>query len=143
MEKTEHAKKCVFVIDADLPVGLIANTAAVLAVSIGRNIEDLLGPDVFDASGQRHLGITTKPLPILRGTNDKLKDIRAKAVSEELSDLRVVDFSNVAQRSKDYTAYTEEISSANADELRYLGIALYGDSKIINKLTGSLPLLRF
>lgn len=65
--------KCVMVIDADLPAGLIANTAAVLALTLGKEIEGIIGPTVKDGSGHPHEGITTIPIPILKGNSQKLR----------------------------------------------------------------------
>ena len=45
--------KCVMIIDQDLPVGLIANTAAVLALTIGHRIDGIIGEDVTDAGNSR------------------------------------------------------------------------------------------
>ncbi|MGG3947964.1 DUF2000 family protein [Parageobacillus thermoglucosidasius] len=36
----------------------------------------------------------------------------------------------------------EKISTFSANDLKYLGLALYGDKKKVNKLTGSMGLLR-
>lgn len=134
--------KCVMVIDANLPTGLIANTAAVLALTLGKEIEGIIGPNVVDGSGQKHRGITTTPIPILKGDAVTIKELREKVCSDEFSDLLVVDFSNAAQTTKNYEEYTEKIVSCTANDLEYLGIALYGDKKKVNKLTGSMGLLR-
>lgn len=134
--------KCVMVIDADLPLGLIANTAAILALTLGNKIEEIIGPDVWDASGNAHTGITTTPIPILKGTGDKLKELRQKTYIEDFSDLLVVDFSNAAQTTKDYASYTQKIGTFSSDDLKYLGVAICGEQKKVNRLTGSLPLLR-
>lgn len=134
--------KCVFVIDSELPIGLISNTAAVLSLTIGKKVEGIIGPDVVDGSGQIHTGITKIPLPILKSTKEELLSLKEKLTSEEFQDLLVVDFSNAAQTTKNYEEYTEKIATYTKENLEYLGIALYGDKKKVNKLTGSLPLLR-
>ena len=59
-------EKCVMVIDEQLPVGLIANTAAILGITLGRERGEVVGHDVYDAGGNRHLGIIEFPVPILR-----------------------------------------------------------------------------
>lgn len=38
--------------------------------------------------------------------------------------------------------YREKLSAAPESALRYYGLALIGAKKLVNKLTGSLPLLR-
>ncbi|MEK5322895.1 DUF2000 domain-containing protein [Aeribacillus sp. FSL M8-0254] len=134
--------KCVMVINADLPTGLIANTAAVLALTLGKEIEGIIGPTVKDGSGHSHTGITTTPIPILKGDAKKLKELRSTLYDEEFSDLLVVDFSNAAQSTNSYEEYTDKISTFTEHDLEYLGIAIYGAKKKVNKLTGSLGLLR-
>lgn len=134
--------KCVMVIDTDLPTGLIGNTAAVLALTLGKKIEGIIGPTVKDASGHFHIGITTTPIPILKGDSLKIKELRNKLYGEEFSELLVVDFSNAAQTTKNYEEYTQKIATFSTNDLEYLGLALYGDKKKVNKLTGSMGLLR-
>ncbi|MFB6468441.1 DUF2000 domain-containing protein [Cytobacillus sp. Hz8] len=134
--------KCVMVIDSELPTGLIANTAAVLALTLGKKMEETIGPTVIDGSGNSHEGITTIPIPILKGDSLKIKELRDKGFNEEFSDLLVVDFSHIAQTTNHYEEYTQKIAAFTADDLDYLGLALYGDKKKVNKLTGSLGLLR-
>lgn len=54
----------------------------------------------------------------------------------------MVDFTDVAQASRVYEDYTRKIAVLPAEQLHYLGAALYGKRETVNKLTGSLPLLR-
>jgi hypothetical protein len=135
-------QKCVIVIDTELPLGLIANTAAVLSLTLGKHITDILGPDVSDASGNLHLGITTIPIPILKGSKESIKEIRQKVSAMNFTDLLVVDFTDAAQTTKNYEDYMNKISSTQFDDLQFLGIAIYGDKKDVTKLTGNLPLMR-
>ena len=86
------------VYDEELPLGIIANTAAVMGITLGKAIPEVVGADVRDESWHTHLGIIEFPVPILR-------------------------------RSPEST-------------LQYFGVAVCGAKKKVNKLTGSLPLLR-
>lgn len=134
-------KKCVMVIDSELPLGLIANTSAVLALTLGNKIEGIIGPAVMDGDGHTHEGITTIPIPILKGSGPLIKELW-QTISSHYPDLLLVDFSNVAQVTQNYAIYAERIASCKSPDLQYLGIAIYGNKKEVNKLTGSLPLLR-
>jgi hypothetical protein len=142
MENKEQATKCVMIINSELPLGLVTNTAAVLALTLGKRIEGIIGADVFDGSGKCHVGITTTPIPILKGNKDEIKELRDKVDTKDFSDLLIVDFSNAAQTTITYESYTEKILKSTADDLEYLGVAIYGNRKKVNKLTGSMPLLR-
>ncbi|HLW02161.1 MAG TPA: DUF2000 domain-containing protein [Ktedonobacterales bacterium] len=136
----ERSAKCVMVLDEQLPIGLAVNTAAVLALTLGSGVKALLGPDVRDGSGHVHVGITTLPIPILKADGEKLKRLWLQA--RERGDVFVVDFTDVAQTSHVYEEYTQKIAALSAEQLHYLGVALYGKKEAVNKLTGSLPLLR-
>jgi hypothetical protein len=131
----------VLVIDQDLPVGVIANTAAVLALSIGRLLPGLIGHDLEDSAGNRRHGITTAALPILKGTARSLSALRASVKPYE-PDLTVLDLISATQTTKSYADYAEQVKATPESELQYLGIALCGPGKTVSKFTGSLGLLR-
>lgn len=135
--------KIVMIIDKDLPVGLLANTAAVLGISLSKMFQqDIVGCDVQDASGNNHLGITAQTIPILSSSREKIKDIRDTLFDSTYADISVVDFSEVAQKCLEYEDYTRMLSSLPSSDMYYLGICLYGPKRKINKLTGGLSLLR-
>ena len=133
-------QKCVMVIDETLPAGIAANTACIMGITLGRHIPEAVGPDVLDKDGRTHLGIVAVPVPILKASADKINDIREQLYAPEFSDLTVVDFSDVAQSCNVYDEFIEK--AADADEYTYYGIGICGRKKAVNKLTGSLPLLR-
>lgn len=135
-------EKCVMVIDKDLPLGIIANTAAILGITLGKNMPELVGADVTDQSGNPHLGIIEFPVPVLKGSPEILKAIREKLYQPEFQDLTAVDFSDLAQGCKTYKEFIEKMGQVPESALQYLGVAICGQKKKVNKLTGSMPLLR-
>jgi hypothetical protein len=134
--------KCVMIIDENLSVGLIANTAAVLALSIGDRVKGIIGEDVRDQDGQIHRGITQVPIPLLKGDNDLIHSIRDQLLSIGSDDIFFVDFCDVAQKSKAYPQYKAKLESTPTDQLVYLGIAIYGPKKQVDRLSGNIGLLR-
>ena len=106
MGEAKAAKKCVVVVDGDLPVGLLANTATVLAITLGSRVGAIVGDDAVDGSGEVHPGLTR--LPILKADADAIKRIRLEASRTE--DLLVVDFTDAAQAPRDYREYLANIS---------------------------------
>ena len=132
--------KCTIVLDEALPVGLLVNASAVLALTIGKSVEGIIDRDITDASGSVHRGITNVVVPILKTNKENLTVLREKA--HTVPGVLVVDFSDVAQRTKKYDDYVAQLEMTNASDLRYLGVALYGDKKEIDALTGNLSLLR-
>ena len=54
------------VIDENLPLGLIANTAAIMGITLGKEMPEVVGRNVMDQDGYLHPGIIEFPVPILR-----------------------------------------------------------------------------
>lgn len=135
-------EKCVMIIEEHLPPGLIANTAAIMGITLGKKMPEAVGKDVFDKSGHEHLGIIEFPVPVLKANAEVMKAIREKLFMPEFSDLIVVDFSDLAQSCKTYQEFTGKMADTPQTALHYLGIAVCGAKKKVNKLTGSMPLLR-
>jgi hypothetical protein len=89
--------KCVMIINQDLPVGLMANTAAVLALTIGHRIDGIIGKDVADSDGEIHTGIAQVPAPLLKGDSDLIRATRAKPLDMDPGQVFFVDVCDFAQ----------------------------------------------
>ncbi len=120
---------CVMVIDGHLPLGIIANTAAIMGITLGRKMPEVVGADVTDQSGNEHPGIIEFPVPILRGSPEIIKQIREKLYQPDFQDLTVVDFSDLAQGCKTYDEFIEKMSHVPESTLQYFGIAICGAKK--------------
>ena len=118
-------EKCVMILDENLPLGLIANTAAIMGITLGRQLPEVVGADVLDQSGNVHLGIIEFPVPVL-----------------EFQELTAVDFSDLAQGCKTYDEFIGKMEQVPENALQYFGVAICGAKKKVNQLTGSMPLLR-
>jgi hypothetical protein len=127
------------VVEEGLPAGVAANAAGVLAFTLGREVDFAVGPSVLDGSGLRHVGITRLPIPVLCADGETLKRLRSEAAESELL---AVDFTDAAKASRTYEEYERKLAGKGTLELEYLGLALYGERKTVEKLTGSLPLLK-
>ena len=138
----EKDTKCVMVIDESLPLGIITNTAAILGITLGKQVPELVGKDAGDASGQSHLGIITIPVPILKGSKEIIRELRKKLYTSDYDDVIAADFSDIAQSCNVYSEYLDKASITLEPDHTYLGIAICGNKKKVNKLTGSMPLLR-
>lgn len=134
-------KKCVMILDEDMPCGLIANTSAVLGITLGMKMPEIVGNDVKNRDSFIHTGIIKFPVPILKGNRKLIKELRQKLYSDEYSDVTVADFSELAQSCKTYDEFTDKMSVTDENDLSYIGIAICSTKKKINKLTGNLPLL--
>lgn len=135
-------EKCAVVVDEALPVGIAVNTGVILGMTMGKYMPEAIGVDVMDEDGNEHRGIITFPVPVLRAGQEVLKDLRHKLNQPEFKELLVTDFSDLAQGCLVYSELMEKMSKTPEKQLNYLGIAVSGPKKLVNKLTGNLPLLR-
>lgn len=140
LSSTTH--KCVLIVDNAQHTGIVANIASVLSMTLGCKVDNIVSHDVYDKQGEKHLGITQLPIPILGASKEKIKDIRKHLLSSGVSDLVLVDFSTIAQHSKTYNEYEEAMLQAADEDLQYIGIGVCAPKKIVNKATGNLSLIR-
>lgn len=132
--------KMAIVVDDSLSLGLQCNTASVLSLTLGKEIENLIGADLKDANQTIHKGLTKYPLPILKTDTASLRTLykNAKVVTE----LLVIDITDAAQTTTNYPDYEAKLKIQSTEDLQILGLAIAGPKKLVNKFTGNLALLR-
>lgn len=133
--------KCVIVIDENLPLGVIANTAAVIAASLGKLYPDMIGHDLTDHRGHVHRGITTLPLPILKAATDVLKRMRDQ-LRELEPELLVIDLISATRTTRSYEEYAAVMAQGPDEAIVYQGLGMIGDRTLVTRMTGNLGLLR-
>lgn len=109
---------------------------------MGMKMPDVVCKDVFDKNGNMHSGIIQFPVPVLKGNDEIISNIRNRLFYDEFSELAVVDFTELAQSCKTYDGYVSKMAECANENLKFMGLAICGNKKKINKLTGSMPLLR-
>ncbi|MGA7813818.1 DUF2000 domain-containing protein [Caballeronia sp.] len=132
-------KKCVIVVNKDLPLGLKANISAILCMSLGKSHPEIIGLDLSDADNITYKGITTIPVPILETYTDNLK------AAKKIADLTVefsVAFNCSALSTKDYAAYETSLRSKRSTDVLIHGLLMYGSKVEINKIAANFPLMR-
>lgn len=134
--------KCVLIIDNAQPTGVVANIASVLSMTLGDKVGNIVSHDVYDKQGDKHLGITQLPIPILGASPQKIKEIRKHFLFWGIEDLVLVDFSTIAQHAKTYEEYERQMQEVDENDLHYIGIGVCAEKKVINKSTGNLSLIR-
>ncbi|WP_040793707.1 DUF2000 domain-containing protein [Nocardia paucivorans] len=134
------ALKCAIVVSDKLPTGLAVNAASVLSATMGHRVEGLVGEDVKDADGTIHPGIIHIPLPILVAPHEQVGTIARTAAIQD--GLFTVDFSELAQSCRTYEEYIDKMATTPTTELINVGVGLHGPRKQVDRLIGSLPLLR-
>lgn len=136
---TRTDTKIVIVLRAGLPPELAANAAAVLGLSLGGRLPQLLGDAGRDASGAVHAGLNTHPVPVVIADGDQIAELSGKV--RERADVLSVGFTEVARRARDYGSYLDDLAVTPAGEIEYVGLALFGPRNRITALTKRLPLL--
>lgn len=68
--------------------------------------------------------------------------MRGRLYEPNFEQVTVVDFFDVAQGCKTYNEYIDKMTKVPESAIDYFGLTLFGNKKQVNKLTGSLPLLR-
>ncbi|MGY6564445.1 MAG: DUF2000 domain-containing protein [Halomonadaceae bacterium] len=130
--------KTVIILSDSLPAGLAVNFAAVLGMSLGKHVPDLVGSDTTSADGILLKGITTVPLPVLSAPESDLPALFDAA--EELP-IRFA-YMRAAFEASDYADYMLRITSTSFGEQVPQGILLAGPRKAVARICGQLPLLR-
>lgn len=134
--------KCVMIIDGNQPAGVCCNIAAVLGASLGKLLPEAVGEDTVDLDENIHRGIIKIPVPVLKGEPELMRNVISALSLPQYRDIVYVDFTELAQSCRTYPEYEEKIARTPETELRYLGLALYGDKRLVGSITGNLPLLR-
>lgn len=135
-------EKCVMILDESLPLGLIANTAAIMGITLGKTRPEVVGADVLDRDGNVHLGIITFPVPVLKASRETIRSVRERLSQAAFQELTAVDFSDLAQGCRTYDEFIQKMGQVSEETLEYLGVAICGPKKKVNQLTGSMPLLQ-
>ncbi|RVV97735.1 DUF2000 domain-containing protein [Mesobaculum littorinae] len=132
------SQKPVLILDETLPTGLKANFAAVLGMSLGQLRPELVGANTTTKDGQVLGGITRVALPVLGASAADLPRLFAAA-----SDLPVrLAYMRAAFEARDYADYSARIAAAPLADHAPLAILLDGPRKAVDRICGSLPLLR-
>jgi hypothetical protein len=139
-EHENNVLHCVVVVDQSLAPGLAANATGVLALTLGAMIGGLPGAPLIDADGESHPGLIPQGLPVLRAQASMLSELRVQAANTD--SVGVIDFPSDGQQTNDYDEFRRRVASIPTQELRYLGVLIYGPRRAIKRLTGSLALLR-
>jgi hypothetical protein len=132
-------ERCVLVMQQNLSPAHLANASAILSMSIGQRYPELIGAAWVDHSGNSHAGISKVGIPVLASTVEDLQKLREEAVRRGCD---VIDCPVFAQQTMSYEEFATTMGNRRPDEIDYLGLALIGNKKTINKVTGRLGLWR-
>jgi hypothetical protein len=134
------ANKIVVVIDADAPIGVALNAAALAGVAVGSHVPDMVGAAAQDAAGNPHPGMCVHPIPVLKADAARLTQLRDAAAAHPEVDVH--DVNQVARMSRTYDQYLATMAGTKPEDLDYTALAIHGPRPAVDSLTGALPLYR-
>jgi len=129
------------IVDPTQPPGLLANTAAVIAVGLGAADGSLGAVPLLDSRGRATASIANRPIPVLQADGAVLAALLARALPAPPGAV-VVAFPRFGRSLHVFEDYRALFPSRDLLEEPVEGIGLAGPARWVKSLTGSLKLLR-
>lgn len=129
------------VINPALPLGLIANTAAAIAIGLGARVPALAARQLSDREGRTIDISSSLPVPMLQADAEAITALLLKALAQQ-GEQAIVPFPAFARSLHDYREYEAAFPDRDLAGEVIDGFGIAGPSKWVKSLTGSLKLLR-
>lgn len=129
------------VLNPELPLGPLANAAAVIGVGLGAAMPTLGAVDLTDADGLTVQTSADRPVPVLRAGTDAMRDLLKRALPAPAGAV-VVPFPEFARLINTFDDYLRVFPEKRLLEEPPAGVGLAGPTKWVRSLTGSLKSLR-
>nr|WP_282564673.1 DUF2000 domain-containing protein [Liquorilactobacillus sicerae] len=127
------------VVDDKLPIGMIANTVSILGCALGKRHPEINGEDLQNLDEQPFPGLIKIPVPVLAANGDQLRGLKESIAKDELE---VISFTDAAQHAPTYEDYRQSLVNKTDQQLKFLGLCIFGKTKRVNHYTGNLPTLK-
>jgi len=108
--------------------------------TVPAQVPAVVGAGAKDASGTAHPGLPWLGCAVLRGDGATIRAVRSRALGDPA--VLVADMPAVAQQVRVYADYLAQVRDAAEERLVYFAVSVLGPRKAIDRLVGSLPLLR-
>ena len=131
------------VVNPDLPLGLIANTAGAIAIGLGARLPALAARQLTDRHDRTIDISSNQPVPVLQADAEAIRALLLKALARpDEGERAVVPFPAFARSLHAYAEYEAAFPGRDLGEEAIDGLGLAGPAKWVKSLTGSLKLLR-
>lgn len=128
------------VVDSTLPLGLLANTVATIAIGLGAAVPAFGNTVLIDANGRSTHNSADRPVPILQASAEEIRVLLLRALpAPECA--RLVPFPQFARSLHSFTDYQEQFPTRDLAVETIEGLGLAGPEKWVKSLTGNLRLL--
>jgi len=138
---TDVDKRIAIVVDPGLPLGLLANTVATIAVGLGAAEPAFANTSLVDREGRHVKNSADRPVPILQAPSETIRSLLLKAVPPPEGGI-VVPFPAFARSLHAFADYRAQFPTIDLATETIDGLGIAGPSKWVKSLTGSLKLLR-
>lgn len=133
------AFKMVAIVSPRLDAVVASNTVGHMMVALGAKLgSQILGETREDADGLQHARLARYPLIILTAKPGKISSILDEA--RQLMWVTVVDYPEEGYTTTHDDDYGAALSAKNANNITYIGAALFGPTEAIKHLSGKLSL---
>jgi hypothetical protein len=143
MDSTPHpVEKVAVVLAAGLAAGEAGNVSACIAAGLAAAAPGWAGEPLLDADGLRSAASSHLPITVLMADGPRMERLLQELAAERPPGAAAVLFPAYAQRIQEAPTYWAQHRAVSHRGQRLLGLGVAGSRKWVNRLTGSLPLLR-
>ena len=130
--------KTALVLRKDLAAWQMANVAAFLAGGLAGTHPHLMGEPYRDANSRSYTALIREPVFVFGATLEELRRTHQRALSRELVPAIYIE---PMFRTTNDTDNRAAVAACPTDSLDFVGIAIHGPRKIVDKVTNGLRFL--
>lgn len=133
-----YETKTALVLRRDLAAWQMANVAAFLAGGLAGTQAHMVGESYRDGAGRYYTALIREPVFVYGGTLEELRRTHQRALSRELVPAIYIEPMFTTTNDADNRA---AVAAAPADALDFVGIAVHGPRRTIDKVVNGLKFL--
>lgn len=134
-------RRIAIIVDPSLPLGLLANTVATIAIGLGAAEPAFGGATLIDAAGRSVRNSADRAVPILQAPAEAIRAVLLKALPTPDGGV-LVPFPQFARSLHAFADYQALFPMRDLAAETIDGLGLAGTEHWVKSLTGSLKLLR-
>jgi len=138
MGRMIYDTKTAVVLRKDLAAWQMANVAAFLIGGLAGTHAHIMGEPYRDADGRSYTALIREPVFVFGATLEELRRTHQRALSRELVPAIYIEPMFHTTNDADNRA---AVLACPADSLDFVGIAIHGPRKVVDKVTNSLRFL--
>ncbi len=129
--------KIAFIVRNDLPVWQRLNVVAFLATGIASSVPNIIGQPYVDSLERQYGCISGQPMLVFEASRDELQKVHRKGLERELC---VIPYIYAMFTTGHDQANREVFKAEDAENMDFVGIAIQGPKKDVDKVLKGLSL---